>query len=306
MIGHLRIKSPWSQLGVFTGALGAGFIVASLLMGIVAMAKGMPLAQMDKLDWTQPGVLTTMKWIQAISSLIIFLFPAVVFALLVFNGKPFYFLGLRPPVSNNMYLLAVAAVVLAFPFVLWLGEINQHIPLPKWMTGLEKDAAKQMEAFLKADNTAEVLINVFIVAFLPAICEELCFRGALQRILIHLFKSPWTGIVVTAILFSAFHLQFQGFLPRMFLGIVLGALYWYSGSLWTSIIAHFVFNAVQVVVVSYAPKYVSQNPSMPLFAAMISAAAVFTVLWMYRKDSNITYDKVYQTEELNRSNQFLA
>ncbi len=127
------------------------------------------------------------------------------------------------------------------------------------MLDLEKDTTKQVQAFLKADNIFDIIINVFVIAFLPAVCEEICFRGALQRIIINLSKNAWLGIIITAILFSALHMQFLGFLPRMFLGIVLGALYWYSGSIWPSVLAHFVNNAVQVVGVSYAPEYVEKE-----------------------------------------------
>jgi hypothetical protein len=205
-----------------------------------------------------------------------------------------------------MYMLAMLCILIAMPFVIWLGELNQHIPLPEWMTRMEKDAGKQMAIFLKAGNTFDILVNVFIIAFLPALCEEICFRGALQRIIIHICKNAWLGIVITAILFSALHLQFQGFLPRMFLGIILGALYWYSGSLWTSILAHFVNNAVQVVAISYAPEYIDKNPSMPLFAALISGVAVCGILWVYKSFSTITYSRVYEPHELNSSNEFLA
>ncbi len=91
------------------------------------------------------------------------------------------------------------------------------------MIDSEKEASKQMQAFLKVKNSSDVIINILLVALLPAICEEVFFRGCLQRILIYAFKSPWTGIIVTAALFSAFHMQFEGFLPRMFLGALLGA-----------------------------------------------------------------------------------
>ncbi|HTE08850.1 MAG TPA: CPBP family intramembrane glutamic endopeptidase, partial [Flavitalea sp.] len=167
-------------------------------------------------------------------------------------------------------------------------------------------AEKQMQAFLKVSGTMDILVNLFLVALLPAICEEVCFRGALQRILIHISRSPWIGIIVTSIIFSALHLQFQGFLPRMFLGILLGALYWYSGSLWTSILAHFINNAVQVVAVSYAPDIATKDPSIPFIAALISALAVLAVIWLFKSFSTVTYEKVYEPDDLNKVNQFIA
>ncbi|MBC7826454.1 MAG: CPBP family intramembrane metalloprotease [Chitinophagaceae bacterium] len=306
MTGHLRVSSPWSQLGIFLGLFGGAFVISSVLMAAFILANGVPIQNADNIDWTKPELISTMKWIQGLSSILIFLLPAFLYARITFTSNPFYFLGLKQAEKSPMYGLAILCIMLAFPFVIWLGEINQHIPLPNWMTAMEKDTAKQMEALLKVKNTMDIVINVIIIAVLPAICEELCFRGALQRILIHCSKSPWAGIIITAILFSALHLQFQGFLPRMILGIVLGALYWYSGSLWTSILAHFVNNGVQVVAVSFAPKYISENPSMPVFAALISGVVLFIILWIYARLSTITYSKVYETSGLNMTNQFLA
>ena len=92
----------------------------------------------------------------------------------------------------------------------------------------------------------------------------------------------------------------------MFLGVVLGALYWYSGSLWTSILAHFVNNGVQVVAVSYAPEYASENPSIPALPGIASGIVVFIILWVYRRFSTVTYSKVYESDRLNVANQFLA
>ncbi len=306
MIGHLRVKSPWSQLGIFLGLFGAAFFTASLLMAIMVLAKGLPVNEISSADWSDPRMLATMKLAQAISSVIIFLLPALAFAFICFTGKHLKFLGLTKPVNNMTYLLATRCILAAFPFVMWLGEINQLIPLPKWMTALEEDATKQLQAFLKADGIGDIIINVIIIAVLPAFCEEICFRGALQRIIINIARSPWAGIIITSIFFSALHLQFQGFLPRMFLGVILGAIYWYSGSLWPSIVAHFVNNAVQVVGVSFAPEYIEKNPSVPVLAALVSGIIVVAALWRFKSVSTVTYEKVYEPDELNRNNQYLA
>jgi membrane protease YdiL (CAAX protease family) len=112
--------------------------------------------------------------------------------------------------------------------------------------------------------------------------------------------------VLTAVLFSALHMQFLGFLPRMFLGIVLGAFYWFSGSIYTSMIAHFVNNAVQVLFASYAPEYIDKNPETPLLAGIASGIVVWAILWFFQKQTTITYSKVYNTDELTPTNQFMA
>lgn len=307
MDGHLRVKSPWSQLGIFLGLFGGGFIVGYLIMGIVALSLGFQdAASIDKLDWSRPEVISGMKIIQALSSVLIFFLPAFIFAIIVYGGRATNFLGLKPAQLKPMYVLAIVLIVVAFPFVFWLGELNQLIPLPKWMGTLEHEATKQMQQFLKARNSLEVFLNVIIIALLPAIAEEVYFRGALQRIMIHITKNAWAGIIITSILFSALHLQFQGFLPRMALGMILGAIYWYSGSLWPSILAHFVNNAIQVVAVSYAPEYIEKNPPVPVFLAVFSGLLIWGLLYVFKTTSKASYQKIYEPDDLNRNNQFLV
>lgn len=306
MLGHLRVKSPWSQLAIFLGLMGLALVIISVLGAIAMITTGAISDTSGKPDWTNPGFVSTMKVFQSISSIILFFIPAAVFAWIVHPSGPFDLLGMTKKSIVNIYLLAVVCMLASFPVVSWLGEINQRIPLPQWMIDFEKDTSKQMVAFLTAKNFLGILINLIVLALIPAICEEICFRGALQRIIINLTKNPWTGIIVTAILFSALHMQFLGFLPRMYLGVVLGAIYWYSGSLWPSTVAHFVYNGVQVVGVAYAPEYIDKNPSLPLYSTIISAAVILLVMRAIRSHSTTSYDEVYQTNEPEYGNQSRA
>ena len=307
MTGHLRVKSPWSQLGIFLGLLGLAFILGYLVMGMIALSMGLADgAEMGKFDWSNPKVVSGMKLIQAISSVIIFLVPALIFARIVQDRKSLSFLGIKPAPLKVMYVMAIVGIVLAFPFTFWLGEVNQLIPLPKWMGDMEDEATKQMQQFLKAGSFLDIALNVIVIAFIPAICEEVCFRGALQRIMIQITKKPWTGIIVTSIIFSALHLQFQGFLPRTFLGIFLGAIYWYSGSLWTSILAHLIANAAQVIAVSYAPEYIEKNPPIPIYLALLSALITIGILWVFKATSTTNFRTFYEPDELRRNNEFLV
>lgn len=298
MYDHLRIHLSWKQLLVTLLVFSPQLIL--LLMGV---ASGNDAASQKTLE-SMP--ISMQKWLQASSSLLFFLLPAFLAAVFIFRGRYFYFLGFKKANKQNMYLLAACCVLFTFPLVFWLGELNKLIPLPEWMTQMEQSTGKQMEEFLKLRNWYDVPVNIFVIALLPAICEELFFRGALQRALIYVTKSPWAGILIASFLFSALHLQFAGFFPRMFLGLILGILYWYSGSLWTSVLGHFIFNAAQVLWVSYAPEYINTAPSLPMFAAVVSAIAVAAILYFYRRQSTITWSKVYEPDQLNPHNQFIA
>ena len=152
-------------------------------------------------------------------------------------------------------VLASMTIIMILPFISWLVEINELLQLPEFMAGIEQwmknseeQAMKLTEAFLNDTTIEGLIINLFMIAFLAAVGEELLFRGVMLR----LFKE-WTGnshlaVWISAILFSALHLQFFGFLPRMILGVVLGYLFIWSKSLWVPIIAHFVNNAAAVIV----------------------------------------------------------
>jgi len=272
MQNNLKIASPWSQLALFLGLLGGSLILAGLAIIII------PVYHMDR-----PMSAGTVKLAQTVSSIILFGLPSWLYARMTFRDRPLYHLGFRPALKNSFYIAAIFLLLFSYPLEGWLGMLNRQIALPHWMIQLEQDSDKEVENLLQVKNSIDLFINLLVVAIIPAIFEEICFRGALQRIMIHIFKNPWAGIIVTGILFSAFHMQFQGFLPRMFLGILLGAAYWYSGSLWTSILAHAFFNGIQVVFVSMSPKSINENPSVPLYMVAISLAIVVSLLVYMRR-----------------------
>jgi membrane protease YdiL (CAAX protease family) len=264
--GDHRIPPPWTQLAIFLLLLGAAFFAVLIFTAIVGV---LPV------DLHSAG---TIKLVQAVDSILLFGIPSYFYSRLTFKERPLYHLGFRPAVRWLFYLLAVLLLATAFPFEGWLGILNRRLPLPHWMIQLEKDNDSQVTTLLKVTGPFDVFVNLLVVAVIPAIFEEMCFRGALQKIMIQLCRSPWAGIIVTAILFSAFHMQFQGFFPRMFLGILLGAAYWYSGSLWTCILAHCFFNGIQVVAATYYPKAVDENPSIPFLVVLISLLFVLGLL----------------------------
>lgn len=272
MSNNLKIVSPWSQLALFLGLLGGSLILAGLSIVVI------PGYHIDR-----PMTAGTIKLAQTVSSIILFGLPSWFYARLTFRDHPLRHLGFRPAAKNSFYIAAIFLLLVSYPLEGWLGMLNQQIKLPHWMIQMEQDSDKEVEKLLQVKTSIDLFINLLVVAIIPAIFEEICFRGALQKIMIQIFKNPWAGIIVTAILFSAFHLQFQGFLPRMFLGFLLGAAYWYSGSLWTSILAHAFFNGIQVVLVSESPKSINENPSIPIYMAGISLVIVVSLLAYMRK-----------------------
>lgn len=274
MSNNLKISSPWSQLALFMGLFGGGLILANF---VVAAIPGYHI--------NQPNSAGITKLAQTIGSIVQFGIPALLFARMTFAGRPLHHLGFRPAVKNNLYIVAIALLLVSYPLVGWLGMLNRLIPLPHAAVALEQEIDRQIEMMLQGKSAIDMLVNLVVMAIIPGIVEEMCFRGALQRILISLCKNAWAGIIVTSILFSLLHFELQGFLPRVFLGILLGAAYWYSGSLWTTILAHACFNGIQVFAAMEYPNTVSGNPSVPLLLVLVSFVLVVSLLVYMRKQS---------------------
>ena len=196
--------------------------------------------------------MSNVKVMQLIQSFGLFVIPPFVMAFL-WSNNAFEFLRLKSTLRWTTVLYVVAFMLVAIPFINMLSWLNQQIILPEALSEIEKmmqssevQIAEITEKMLNVSTLGALLFNVFLVAVVPALGEELFFRGTIQRLL-----SDWKGalfaIWITAFVFSAIHMQFYGFLPRMLLGAFLGYLLLWSGSLWLPIIAHFVNNSVAVV-----------------------------------------------------------
>jgi len=164
-------------------------------------------------------------------------------------------IGFRKPANGWLLLIGVALMFVSLPLTNQLGTWNEKMNFGASFEALE-DLLQQMEdtagdftdRMLQVDTIWGLLLNLLVIALIPAIGEELTFRGVLQQALVKGCKNAHLGIFLATAIFSFIHLQFYGFLPRMFLGLLLGYMFYYSGSLWTSILMHFINNGTAVVV----------------------------------------------------------
>ena len=147
-------------------------------------------------------------------------------------------------------LLVCGIIILSYPFISYIYELNQKINLPEWALSYEQRAEQLTREFIKMDSLLDLGINLILIAIIPAVGEELLFRGYLQESFSKWLQNAHLAIIFSAFLFSAIHLQFHGFFPRFILGILLGYLFFWSGSIMIPIFAHFVNNAL-VVIFSY-------------------------------------------------------
>jgi membrane protease YdiL (CAAX protease family) len=301
---YLKYKPGWLQLLIF-GSLTFGIylVVGFIALSVVANYYHISRADFETLDLANPVMISAVKALQVILSIAIFLVPSLVFAYLS-DAKPLAYIGFKHPVPASFYLIGVVLLVASFPMVEWLSEINQNFHLPKSMHEVEKiirdseaQSSKMVKTFLNMKSPRDLVMTLFLLAIVPAIAEEAFFRGVLQRLFIFITKRPWVGIIFTSVIFSALHGQFLGFLPRLVLGIFLGVLYWYSGSLWPGIVVHFINNAAQVIMVYYNPQFAEKDANFSVLLVTASTIIVIGIISYMTRISQTRFAEVYDTDD---------
>ncbi len=279
--------SAWRQFVVFITLFISIYIIGNLIgAGIILMTIGM-----DALTNTNSPHFIQAFWIGQLIGITIPVFAiSPIFSYFIVRDVKGY---LKPEFKFSPILLLLVLVIMfsSTPITELLSNINEKIPLPsylKWMREMEDSATKLMNAVLIMKTFWVMLANLLLIGLLTAIVEELMFRGCLQTILFKWTKNIHLAIWITAALFSAFHMEFFGFLPRLFLGALFGYFVAWSGSIWTSIWAHFLNNGTIVIVMYlYQQKVINLNPdNQHLFnyiSYLISFIIVLFLLIIFRK-----------------------
>lgn len=303
---YLKTKPVFIQLLLFVGMAFGIFMVLSLIGTIVlSSVTGMGLLQLsnpEKWDMNNPKMMLFIRGMLVIQFLGLFLIPTLLFGYFS-DERPLRYLGLKAPSKNLYWVLAIAIMLVALPAVEYTGLLNRDIQLSsaarKWMEGMEKQAQATIQFMLNEHTPANLIKNLIFIALFAGIGEELFFRGVLQRLFIRAFKNPWMGIVVAAFLFSFFHFQFLGFVPRFLLGILLGAIYWFSGSIIPAMIAHFFYDGLFIVIAYLHPEMITDEsagimkPSTMAIAAIFSTIMVFVLIAIMKRNSTTRYEEVY-------------
>ena len=315
-MAYFKKVHPILQVLIFAGIAAGCFMIfgmiGSLVLAKITGVDLMALADPDKWDYADPSMLTFLRGMLVIQFLSLYIIPVFLFARLC-DSKPGDYLGLRS--AHSIYfILGVVVLLVALPFVDWTGTINRSlIPestwIGKWMKSMEEDTAKQIAFMLKGQSIKDLILNLIFVAVFAGVGEELFFRGVLQRLFIKAFKNPWPGILLAAFIFSAIHLQFYGFIPRFVLGILLGVIYWYSGSIWPAIIAHFAYDALAVVVIHFKPEMadkdgVTVGVANQSILALVSLVLIISIIVLMKKRSTTTYEMMYARDSIDESNPF--
>lgn len=243
-----------SRFFLIIGLTLFGALLGSLLgVTISSLAYGLPLSNM--LSQTDSDIsLNVSRIIQIFGQIGIFIFPTLLYSLFV-NESPLQDLGFKPIRKIIFLICGIVVMFVSLPIINFMSECNEAIKLPEsfasieqWMKDKEEQAAVLSEQFLNISGISGLLFNIFMIALIPAIGEELMFRSVLQTLFQKMFKNTHVGIFIAAIIFGVIHLQFYGLLPRILLGLFLGYFFYWSGSIWIPMAMHFFNNGVAVIV----------------------------------------------------------
>jgi membrane protease YdiL (CAAX protease family) len=296
-------------IGVFLGALFiCNIIAAGLVIGLYGLKA---LTAIANLDPSAPHFINALWILQLVgTTLPIFAAPAF-FARVIVNDSPDY---LKVNFRFHWMLLVLVFLIMFIsnPSIELLSNINQKMKLPHFLKGLEdwmKDsensAQKITDVMLQMKTVWAMLMDVLLIGLVTAIVEEFMFRGALQTIFARWTKNVHAAVWITAILFSAFHMEFYGFLPRLLLGVMFGYFVAWSGSIWPAVWAHFLNNGTDVVVTYlFQHKVIKDNPDdqhiFNYIGYAIGIALLLLFMYIYRKIAFRTKQiPVYDGEELD-------
>jgi membrane protease YdiL (CAAX protease family) len=252
----LRESKPSTQL-LFTALVilicGVAVMVLSIALGWLIYGVSLTEMQNAIQNTSDPKNIALLKFIQTFQSIGIFIIPPFIIAWFL-HGDPAEFLQYRKRPDFTSIIFVTAIIIFSNPLINWLTEINSKLSLPEWMNSIEvwmqnsENQANQItKAFLSTTSITTLLSNIVMIGVLPAIGEELLFRGIVQQLLKRKFGNAHAAIWISAAIFSALHMQFFGFLPRLVLGAMFGYMLEWSGTLWLPIIAHFVNNTISVI-----------------------------------------------------------
>lgn len=241
-------QNRFVQIVIFLALIVGCMIVASVLGVIIAsifFGFGIPADALDQAAYY--------RIVQSFGSVGTFMLPPLFFSYLS-KRKWFSYNRMNKAPDYKLCNIVIVMSLVIIPIVLALAEWNEGWKLPEalagledWMRRMDKQNQELVNLMMRDSRVSILLINIFVMAMLPAVGEELMFRGTIQPFLQKWTKNPHWAIWITAIIFSAIHFQISGFIPRMLIGAYLGYLCYWSGSLWLPILAHFMHNSMSIL-----------------------------------------------------------
>ncbi|WP_018613731.1 CPBP family intramembrane glutamic endopeptidase [Segetibacter koreensis] len=300
---YLKYQPPAIQFLVFLALAGGFFLVDYAISSF--FFNDISSVLLDKNTIVSTAIINKFKWAQLTGSIISFIFPALFFGYYS-SPKALPYIGIQKSVTPVLFFASVALLFCIQPFIGWLGEINAHTKfgsLQKTLEEMEAVYNRALKVFLQMKTFKDLLINLFIMALLPAIGEELFFRGSLQKALLRMSQKPWLAILVSSLVFGLLHGTFFKLLPIFTLGLLLGTVYHVTRNLWYTITIHFINNAFAVLSVYYADsssllkRLAGDDISVPLYGALLSGVIGVGIIFFIKRKSDEDFPEIVTNDE---------
>ena len=223
-----------------------------------------------------------------LNHLFTFLLPAIIASYIFYKKDWLSYQRMDAAPAFKYLSMGTLMIVVAVPFVYFTYWLNSLVPLPEVLGSMETATEELVKGLLIMNSPMELFFNLLVISIMPAIAEEMIFRGVIQDSLEKMIINPHVAIAVSAIIFSAIHMQFGGFLPRVVLGMVLGYLFYWTRNIWVPIVAHAFNNGAQVVgAYFYSDELLNMEPSALdssiVLPGLISLALTVAVGWYILK-----------------------
>lgn len=302
VVNPAKERPAFSSLLIITGVLLLGMVLGNIL-GVLIM---MPLIGIDIEDAGnvfQAIVESSNGWLammlsQGIASVARFIISGLFYWYLIEKKKfsDFHFRDLPAPV---LFIIIFAIQLSLLPFNGWLQSMNENLQFPSFLKALEDflkpkegNLAEIMKIMTTFDSAGQLILALLVIAIVAGIGEELIFRGLIQRKLQLAFKNHHAAIWITAIIFSAFHMQFNDFFPRIVLGAMMGYFYYWSGNFWVPVAAH-IFNNAFAVIMLYLINTKRVSPeiekieNVPVSVILTSVAMSIGFIYLLWKNTSV-------------------
>lgn len=291
----------WGQLGILLVFTGAGFILAGILQIAIAwqlVPSGLPMDKMGEAmvkALLKPENITYSRIAQVSGTFLLLFMPAYAY-MRICHGKNKFWLGFNKHINARQIVLGFFLIFLANIVANPLEDLSKsmlaNFPSLNAMGMRMEDAyTEQVMALSNLKSWGEFFMAIVIMAFFPALFEEIFFRGAVQTLLERWWKKPLLAVLATSLLFSLIHMSVFLFLSRAVLGFVLGLMYQRSKNLWVNIIAHFLNNTVAVIQLFWISRHAQKievdklDPKLPLWGALLGLGFTVGLFILFEKFS---------------------
>ena len=305
--------SGWAQLGILLVFLGLGFILAAaiqLLIGLQIIPAGVPTDKMgeEMLKAMMKPENTGYTRLSQVAGTFCLMFIPASFYLYICHGKNSFWLGFNRHINCWQVLIGFFLIffanIIASPLAELSKNILHHFPgINAMAKSMEDVYGNEVAALSNLKGWGDFFMALLIMAFFPALFEEIFFRGALQNLLERWWKAPFMAVLISSLLFSVIHMSLYLFLSRAVLGFVLGLMYQRSRNLWVNIIAHFLNNAVALAqlfwIVNHNQKMEMDkiDPVIPLWGGLIAVVCTYALFMLFKKTSAANRKQVADKEQ---------